>query len=108
MAGGVVQVAGNPGALLSHREQTFLLGLVFGADNALLQLGDALSTQPGSLAGEPRDGPRKPAMNEVDSGEAFLGRRRRGQERSEQRDHYPGGAGGPRTGLVPAGREQIE
>lgn len=62
---GVVKLAGDPGALLGGCEAAFPLCLTLGAQSALLELRDVLASQAGSLAGEPRDGPREAGVEEL-------------------------------------------
>jgi hypothetical protein len=108
VSGGVVEVAGDPGPLLGHRQAALPFRLTIGAESALLQLGDLLAAQTGSLAGEPRDRPGEPGEQELGPGKGAAAKAGRPEVRGEERDDHGGAAPGPGIGLVAARREQVQ
>lgn len=52
MADGVVEVAGDPSALLGYREKTLALSVALDTQGTLPEIGEMLASQAGSLAGE--------------------------------------------------------
>ena len=76
VAGGVVQVAGDPGALLGGRQAALALGLALGAQRALLELGHPLAPQPRAVAGQPGAAPDQHAEEDLRRREATRARHR--------------------------------
>jgi hypothetical protein len=87
VAGGVVEIAGDPGALLGGGEQALALHLPLGAQGAFSELGQLLAPQARSLASEPGDGPRETGMEGFDSEKGPLRGGGCAQVRHEQPDH---------------------
>jgi hypothetical protein len=63
VAGGVMEVAGDPGALLGGREATLAFARALRIESALPELRDVRAAQARALAGEPRDGPGEAGVN---------------------------------------------
>ena len=72
VAGGVVEVTSDPGALLRSGEATLAFRLVLGAQGALSQIGEVLAPQARPLAGEPSDRPREARMNQLGTWETAV------------------------------------
>ena len=90
VAGGVVQVAGDAGALLGRGEAALALGLPLGAKGSLLELGDPRAPQADAVADHPCPAPDEGAEEERDGRELVLRDtgsagvdRRRGRPRPE-------------------------
>ena len=90
--GRVVQVAGDAHALLRGGEPALALGLSLGVPGALLELGDPLASQPGTVPGEPGGRPHAGAEEEL--GREAVPHEVRAQEsndaRGESRPAQPG------------------
>jgi hypothetical protein len=72
VTGRVVEITGDPGALLGHGEQALALGLPLGAQGTLPELGELLASQAGSLASEPGRDPGKTGMQQLACGKGPL------------------------------------
>jgi ABC-type multidrug transport system ATPase subunit len=83
VAGGVVEVAGDPGALLGSGQAAFAFRLALSPQGALLERGHALAPQPRAVAREPR---RRPD----DGSEKELGREPVPDEMGSEQDHDAG------------------
>ena len=75
VAGRVVEVAGDAGALLGDREAAFALGVPLRSQRALLQLGDARAALAEPVADHPRAAPNERSGEERDDGEPASTRR---------------------------------
>ena len=98
VTGGVVQVAGDPGALLGGGEAPVALGIALVAQSALLELGELRAPQPRAFAGKPRDAPQQDRLQQHRRRE-FVARE---PERTDvDREQPPHGEGHPQVhGLV--------
>ena len=107
VAGGVVQVAGDAGALLGDRELPLARGLLFGEDGALAEFGHLLAAQPGAFAREPRGDVGEAGVDQVAARQAD-GRHARTEICDEQDHHDAGVARRPRRRVVAAAGEQVQ
>jgi hypothetical protein len=108
MAGGVVQVAGDPGALLGHGEQALAFGVPLSADGTCSEFSHLRPPQAGAFTGKPGHGPGETGMKQRDSRKGPRRGGGRAQVGHEQPDHGRRDPRRPR-GLRPtAGREQVE
>jgi hypothetical protein len=108
VAGSVVEVAGDPGALLGDRQATLALRLALGAEGALSKFGEVLAPKARSLAGEPGDRPGEPCVQEFASREAAVASGGGEEVNAEQSDDGAGAAPVPRLLVGAARREQVQ
>ncbi len=84
VAGRVVQLPGDPGALLGGGEPALPFGVALGAPGAFLQLGELVATQPGPVTGDIRPGEQQ--RGEQQLGKELVERQRGRRGRSGQVD----------------------
>src|SRR6266511_1072834 len=108
VAGGVVEVAGDPGPLFGDGEATLALSLALGDESALPQRCDPLAAKAGPLTREPRDGKVDARVEQLAPRKAALPISGRTEDREEQRDDRSGVPSRPGILLVATRREQIQ
>src|SRR5215207_1162359 len=108
VAGRVVEVAGDPGALLGDGEESLTLSVPLGAQGAVPELGDLLAPQAGSLASEPGSGPGKAGVQQLACGESSLSDGATTEVCHQQPDDGGGDAPRPRSPRAAARGEQVE
>src|SRR5262249_62326299 len=108
VSGGVVEVAGDPGALVGDGEAALALSLTLGTDRTLLQLGDMRAPEASPLAREPRHGPGQTGVEGLAAWKAAAAERGGTQVGKEQSDDHRRVLSRPGILLIAARREQKE